>query len=83
MSKNNLPRDINELLKSLLNHKISIAFIPRNDNVKDMLGILKDFNENIIWLESVEAYGCKTQYYLNRHSCILLSIIDEGVVNEK
>ena len=71
---------LDELLKSLINHKVGITFTQHEEgSLRDTFGVLKDFDKNFIHIELFDDYGEReSDYYLNRCACTLHSIIDYG-----
>lgn len=71
--------NINEILESLINHKVTLHYTQHEEStLRETSGILKQVNKDTIQLILFGEYGEPYTYYLNRHSCVLLSISDEG-----
>jgi len=71
--------DIDDILNKLINHKIEINFTQHyTSTLRSTSGILKQVTPDTIHMLLYNTYGEPEQYYLNRRSCVLLSIIDEG-----
>jgi hypothetical protein len=74
--------DLKSLLKSLIGHKLTLTFtVHEEGELRDVQGILKDFDDEFIHLKIFDFYGEVTDYYLNRHACTLHSIVDYGLAN--
>jgi len=72
--------DMEKLLKKSIGHKIDISYIAHMEGTIRMTsGILKKFDEDIIHLELHNSFNEKSDWYLNRHVCILYTIVDYGV----
>ena len=70
--------NLDKVLEKLKRHKVALHFISHDSEIREVVGILVDFDKDMIHLEMFNNYGEPSEYYLNRHACTLLSIIDEG-----
>ena len=72
-------KNIEEILRSLIGHKISIRFTHYQETeMRETFGILVDVTNDIIHMKIYNEFGEQTDYYLNRHACNLHSVSDEG-----
>lgn len=70
-------KNIGDVLKTLIGHKVFISFITQ-ESKRTANGILKEVSDGIVHLDIYNLCGELEKYYLNRHACTLLSVIDEG-----
>jgi len=70
--------NLDKILEKLKHHKVVLHYLDHNSEVHEAVGILVDFDKDVIHLEMFNNYGESSEYYLNRYACTLLSIIDEG-----
>lgn len=67
------------MLKDVVGHKVALHFtLPEEMRMREVSGILEEFNKEIIKVKVYETNGEISYQYLNRHACTLLSVIDEG-----
>lgn len=66
-------------LKSMLGHAIEVSFTHHEEiTLRRTSGILMDVTDEYVYLKLYNDFGESTDYYLNRHSCQLVSIVDFG-----
>lgn len=71
--------DINSILKKCVGNKVGITFYASEEGkLREIEGILLNVTEQVITLEMYDHFGQKDLYYLNRHSCVLHAVVDEG-----
>lgn len=67
-------------LKSLVGHAIEVGFTMNQEfTLRHTEGILVEVTEELIHMRLYNNYGEISNYYLNRHSCQLVSVVDMGV----
>jgi len=70
---------LDEVLEKLIGHKVTLHFTQHEEpELRETSGILRDFSRDVIHLTIFNWYGEKTDCYINRHACTLVSITDEG-----
>ena len=71
--------NIDKVLEKLIGHKVTLHYTQHEEpEMRETSGILRDFNKDVIHMTIFTVYGEKNEWYLNRHACTLLSVIDEG-----
>jgi hypothetical protein len=71
--------NLDKVLEKLIGHKVVLHHTQHEEpEMRETSGILRDFNRDMIHMTIYNVYGEKTEWYLNRHACTLLSITDEG-----
>ena len=71
--------DIEKLLKKLIGHKVELSFISREEfKMRQTMGVLIEFDEDVIHCVLYDNCGDTSNWYLNRHVCTLYSIMDYG-----
>lgn len=77
-----LAKEMENILKKLIDHGITISFKPHGESLRETTGILRKLSEEIIELEIYATAGERETYYLNRRGSTLHSIIDLGKRDE-
>jgi len=76
--------NLEDILKKVVGHKVTLTFVHREEpTLRETTGILKDFDQNMIHMIVYNNFGEKENYYMNRHACTLLSVIEEGKAKGK
>jgi len=71
--------DIEEILRACIGRKVAVTFYSHAEpTLRETSGILEKVTTEVITLKLYNSFGEIELYHLNRHSCTLLSVIDEG-----
>jgi len=71
-------KSIDDILQQLLNRKITINYTQHEEpEMRETSGTLRGVSKDVIWIEMFDAFGRKLNYFMNRHSCTLLSVVEE------
>jgi len=72
-------KNIGEILEKCINHKVTLVYNSHEESqLRETSGILVGVNAEVIYLKLYSNFGEVEDYYLNRHSCTLHSVIDLG-----
>lgn len=75
---------IEDTLINLIGHKVTIVYTGNLEGtLRETAGILEDVNKTQIKIRIHDSFGESVLWFLNRHSCNLMSVVDEGVPNGK
>lgn len=81
--KENDKKDINEILHSLIGHRVTLIIdFLKDGKIRELYGILHVVNHDIIHLKVVDSWGRLADYFLNRHTSALLAVCDEDRKDE-
>lgn len=71
--------NLDRVLEKLIGHRVTLHYTQHEEpQMRESSGILRAFSKDMIHMTIYNVYGEKTEWYLNRHACTLLSITDEG-----
>jgi len=72
-------KNIEDILRECVGHRVTITFCSVDEpKLREVSGILVQVEEQVITFKLFDNYGGSDLYHLNRHSCTLHSVIDEG-----
>lgn len=71
--------NMEKLLKKLIGHKVDLSYISHEEyKLHSTMGILVEFDEDVIRIKLYDNYGDTSNWYLNRHACRLYGVVDYG-----
>jgi len=76
-------KTVEDSLNSVINHKVRLLYISKMEStLRETNGVVTNVSKEVITMKSTGEFGEWKPQYINRHSCVILSIQDLGEFKE-